>query len=103
MTMRLSWTKFPWMLVALLAAGASVSRAISVGPTHTDVRLPPGGESIAVFTVTNTHPEAVDVDLSEKPWFIYPENSQIRVEEWLKLPYKKHFRMKAGEKREVKV
>jgi hypothetical protein len=56
-----------------------------------------------VITITNTHPEAYDVEVSEKPWFVYPDNRHIQVEEWLKLPFRRHFRLKPGQSREVKI
>jgi hypothetical protein len=67
------------------------------------VRLPPGATGKAVLTVTNSHDQTYDVELSEKPWFIYPDNKTIQVEDWLKLPGKTHFRLKPGKSREVTV
>jgi hypothetical protein len=91
------------MIAAILTAGTSAGLAMSVSPARTEVRVPPGGTVTAVITITNTHSEAYDVELSEKPWFIYPETRAIQVEVWLKLPFRRHFRLKAGQSRDVKV
>ena len=101
--MNISWCRQTWMMAAILAACTSAGLAMSVSPARTEVRAPPGGETTAVITITNTHPEVYDVEVSEKPWFIYPNNRQIQVEEWLKLPFRKHFRLKPGQSRNVKI
>jgi hypothetical protein len=87
----------------LVAMTSPAVWALSVAPARTEIRLAPGAVAQAVITVTNPHPEAYDVELSEKPWFIYPDNKQIRVEDWLHLPGKKHFRLKPGKSRDVNI
>jgi hypothetical protein len=87
----------------LLAASAPPVWALSVAPARTEVRLAPGAVTKAVITVTNPHAEAYDVELSEKPWFDYPDNKQIRVEDWLHLPGTKRFRLKPGKSRDVEI
>src|ERR1035441_10062575 len=87
----------------LMAMWASTAWALSVSPTRTEVSLLPGAVTKAVITVTNIHTEPYDVELSEKPWFIYPENKQIQVGEWLHLPNPKEFRLKPGKSRDVKI
>jgi len=101
--MKHSWCQRSWMMAALLAACTSVGRAMSVSPPRTEIRVPPGGKSTAVITITNTHPEAYDVEVSEKPWFVYPDNRGIPVDAWLKLPFVRHFRLKPGQSRGVKI
>jgi hypothetical protein len=87
----------------LLAMTSPSAWALSVAPARTEVHLAPGAETHAVITVTNPHPEAYNVELSEKPWFIYPDNKQIKVEDWLHLTGKQHFRLKSGKSREVEI
>src|SRR5882724_7982888 len=87
----------------LLAMAPPPARALSVAPARTEVSLAPGAVTHAVITVTNPHPEAYNVELSEKPWFIYPDNKQIQVEDWLHLPGSKSFRLKPGKSRDVKI
>jgi hypothetical protein len=87
----------------LFAVPAPALWAISVSPPRTEVSLAPGAVAKAVMTVTNPHAEAYDVELSEKPWFIYPDNKQIHVEDWLILPGQKQFRLKPGKSREVAI
>ena len=87
----------------LLAMSSPLAWALSVAPARTEVRLAPGAVTHAVITVTNPHPDAYNVELSEKPWFIYPDNKQINVEDWLHLPGKQHFRLKSGKSRDVKI
>jgi hypothetical protein len=77
--------------------------AVSVSPARTEVRLPPGGETTAVLTITNPDKVPYNVELSEKPWFNYPNNRQIHVPDWLILPRRTHFQLKAGQSREVKI
>lgn len=91
------------MATGMVVAFISCAWAISVSPPRTEVRVPPGGKTTIVMTVTNTHDEPYDVEVSEKPWFIYPDNKAIRVEAWLELPRRKKFRLKAGKSREVKL
>jgi hypothetical protein len=76
---------------------------MSVSPARTEVRLTPGAEGSAVITIANTHPEAYDVDVSEKLWFVSPENKNIPLDSWLKLPFRTHFRLKPGQTRDVKI
>jgi hypothetical protein len=87
----------------LMVASAPPGWALSVGPPRTEVRLPPGGTTKIVLTVSNPHAEAYDVELSEKPWFIYPENRKIQVMDWLELPSARQFRLKPGQSRDVNV
>src|SRR5690242_19434743 len=87
----------------ILATWMPPAWALSVSPARTEVRLNPGASTTAVLTVTNTHAEVYDVELSEKPWFIYPENKDVPVDAWLKLPFKKKFRLKPGKSRDVKI
>ena len=87
----------------LIAMASPLAWALSVAPARTEVRLAPGAVTKAVITVTNPHPEAYGVELSEKPWFIYPDNKQIHVEDWLHLPGRKRFRLKPGKSRDVKI
>ena len=87
----------------LLAASAPSAWALSVSPARTELRLAPGGQTKAVIAVTNPNAEAYDVEVSEKPWFVLPENKKIEVSSWLLLPSKQHFRLKAGKSRDVKI
>jgi hypothetical protein len=77
--------------------------ALSVSPARTDVRLDPGTVTRVVLTVTNTTSEKRVVKLSSKPWFKYPDNINLRVEDWLKLPKKKQFSLKPGKSKDVTV
>ena len=92
-------------LVLFIAStvAAPCAFALSVSPPHTEVSLPPGGVTTAIISVMNPHAEVYDVELSEKPWFIYPDNRKIAVADWLILPGKKHFRLKPGKSRDVKI
>ena len=56
----------------MVVAFISCASAISVSPPRTEVRVPPGGTTTIVMTVTNTHAEPYDVEVSEKPWFVLP-------------------------------
>jgi hypothetical protein len=85
------------------AVSAPHAWALSVTPPRTEVRLAAGAETTAILTVTNPEAEAYDVELSEKPWFNYPDNKQIQVEDWLHLPGTKRFRLKPGKSRHVKI
>lgn len=87
----------------MLALSASCAWALSVNPARTDVRLDPGAVSRVTLTVNNPHPDAYDVELSVKPWFKYPDNATLKVEDWLKLPKKTQFRLKPGKSRDVEV
>jgi hypothetical protein len=91
------------MAAGVLIAMAARAWALSVSPARTEIRLPPGGKATAIITVTNPHAEPYNVELSEKPWFIYPENRKIQVADWLKLPWRKHFRLNPGKSRDVKI
>jgi hypothetical protein len=77
--------------------------ALSVTPPRTEVRLPPGGVTQIVLTVSNPHAEPYDVELSQKPWFVYPDNKKIQVQDWMELPGKKQFRLKPGKSRDIKI
>jgi hypothetical protein len=91
------------LALLISAVSSPLAWALSVAPARTEVTLAQGAETHAVITVTNPHPEAYNVELSEKPWFIYPDNKQIHVEDWLHLPGNKHFRLKPGKSRDVKI
>src|SRR5690242_7604494 len=103
MTNRRSSVRNLWMAAAIMALGASPARALSVSPPRTEVLVPPGGETTAVLTISNPHSEAYDVEISEKPWFIYPANRQIMVPDWLKLPSKTRFHLGPGKTRDIVV
>jgi hypothetical protein len=92
-----------WVPALLLAVPVPALWALSVSPRRTEVSLAPGAVAKAVMTVTNPHAEAYEVELSEKPWFIYPDNKQIHVEDWLILPGKKQFRLKPGKSHDVNI
>lgn len=87
----------------LIATAMPCAWALSVSPARTDVRLDPGGVTQVTLTVTNPHPNALDVELTSKPWFKYPDNPSLRVEDWLKLPKKTRFKLKSGKSRDVVV
>ncbi len=91
------------LALLISAVSSPFAWALSVAPARTEVSLSPGAATKAVITVTNTHAEPYDVELSEKPWFIYPDNKQIHVEDWLHLPGKKQFRLKPGKSRDVDI
>ena len=77
--------------------------ALSVTPARTEVRLHAGETAKAVLTVTNPHEEAYDVEITEKPWYVLPENQKIQVKDWLELPRKTEFRLKPGQSRDVTI
>ncbi len=101
--MKSAYFKTAGTSIWLMAIWTCAAWALSVAPVRTEVSLLPGAVTKAVITVTNPHAEPYDVELSEKPWFIYPENKQIQVDQWLHLPDPKEFRLKAGKSRDVKV
>jgi hypothetical protein len=86
-----------------IALSAPLAWALSVSPARTELRLPSGGQTRAVITVTNPHPEPYDVEISEKPWFVLAENEKIQVTDWLLLPKKTRFRLKPGKSRDIEI
>ena len=95
----------PALLAALLALPelSASACALAVAPPRTEVSLPPGGRTTAIITVANPDQEAYEVELSEKPWFKYPDNQRITVPDWLKLPRRTHFKLNPGKNHEIKI
>ncbi len=83
-----------WIITTLVPA----AWALSVSPGRTEVRLAPGAKTHIVVYVQNPHEEGYDVQLSQKKWVDYPDNKDINLEDWLILPKKKQFHIKAGQK-----
>lgn len=86
-----------------IALSVSHAWALSVAPARTDARLDPGAKTIVVLTVSNPHTNKQDVELTSKPWFKYPDNTQIQVSDWLILPRKTRFSIKPGKSRDVEI
>jgi hypothetical protein len=86
------------IFVGLMAPRAS---ALSVSPGRTDVRLAPGEKINTVLTVLNDNSEAMQVDASQKNWFLYAANKNTVAADWIKIHGKSHFLLKPGESRKV--
>jgi hypothetical protein len=92
------------MLLGSLSLGPFHSaQALSIAPGRTDVHLLPGQHMNAVLTVINDHPEKMQIDVSERNWFLYEANKNTPVADWLKIHGKTHFTLKPGKSRKVPV
>jgi len=89
--------------LAFGALQATSVQALSVTPARTEVRLTPGHHVKTILTVLNDHAEEMQIEASQKNWFMYDANKDVPVTDWLKIHGKTYFRLKPGQKREVPV
>ena len=83
--------------------GRRAAYALSVIPARTEVRLSPGAEAHAIITISNETNAVVHVTVSEKDWFVLPENSSWTVKTWLTVKAPAHLDLKAGARREIPI
>jgi len=96
-------TSFSILTAFFMGLMAPCASALSVSPGRTDVRLAPGEKINTVLTVLNDNPEAMQVDASQKNWFLYAANKDTVASDWIKIHGKTHFLLKSGESRKVPV
>lgn len=85
----------------LLGSAMAASQALTITPARTEVLLAPGQSMKSRFEVLNETHRPVRVELTQKDWFVLPQNGGIASEQWLKLKGKKSFRLNPGERRQV--
>jgi len=85
------------------AFGATDVQALSVSPGRTEVHLSQGQQVKSLLTVLNNHAEEMQVEVSQKNWFLSEPNQTLAVQDWLTYQGQSHFTLKPGEKRDVSI
>lgn len=89
------------LLAASLLSGSA--SALVINPGRTELRLAPGSRTDVQYTVQNDHDEEMQVDITQKNWFLSEKNKSFAVQDWLGIKGKTYFVLKPGETRQVKV
>jgi len=89
-------------VLALLGTACPV-QALQVNPGRTELRLPPGTTTSINITATNDGPEALEIDVSPKDWFVLPENKGLTFDKWLHVQGETDFWLKPGEYRTMHI
>ncbi len=94
----------PYLLILCLAVPglrALPAMALQVVPARTEVRLTPGTSTQVSLTVTNDDQMDLDIEVSQKDWFIPEAYKEWTVDKWLKNLGEAAFVLKPAERRKV--
>src|SRR4051794_37683840 len=75
--------------------------ALTVTPGRTQIRLSPGAGIKGTLTVTNETAQKVQVEISQKDWFVLPANEGKTITQWMKLKGPAYFWLKPGKTRTI--
>ena len=93
-----------WMWAAVLALVClSGAWAFEVDPARQELRLRPDHSMTTKINVTNDSRDIVQVNVSEKDWFVLEQNKKFPVDTWLTIHGDKQFPLPPGQSRKVKV
>src|SRR5437879_1322496 len=90
-------------VIGVVAALASPGAALTITPSRTQVELAPGKKIKTVLTILNEAKDPVQVEVSEKDWFVLPANKQLKISDWMQIHGSQKFILKPQEKRKVKL